>query len=127
MAYTLDRSKLTLYAYKKCSTCQKALKWLKEQGIAFEERDIYEYPPEMNYFYHWIEEEHVPVKKFLNISGQKYRDFKMKDRLPRMTEDEVVALMSSHGKLVKRPLLSDGKKVLVGFKEDEWRKALLGD
>ncbi len=123
----MDRSKLILYAYAKCSTCQKAVKWLKDHGLAFEERDIYEHPPETKYFYHWIEEENVPVKKFLNSSGQKYRDFKMKDRLPGMTVDEVVALLSSHGKLVKRPILSDGHKVLVGYQEAEWSKALLGE
>ncbi len=121
----MDPRKLTFYAYKKCSTCQKAMKWLKENDLTFEERDIYEFPPESKFFYHWVEEQKVPVKKFLNSSGQKYRDFQMKERLPRMTVDEVIALLASHGKLVKRPILTDGEHVLVGFREAEWNEALL--
>lgn len=126
MDHTLDQANLTLFAYKKCTTCQKAVKWLKEQGIAYEERDMYEHPPETKYFYHWIEEEQVPLKKFLNTSGQKYRELNMKERLPKMTVEEVVAMLSSHGKLVKRPILTDGEHVLVGFQEVMWKDALIG-
>ena len=121
----MERSQLKLYAYKNCSTCQTAKKWLKDHEIAFEEHDIYEYPPTTKQFYHWIDEHALPVKKFFNTSGEKYRELNMKDRVKYMTEDEQVALLASHGKLVKRPILTDGNLVLIGFDEVQWSKLLL--
>ena len=121
----MDHTKLKIYAYKNCSTCRKAVAWLKEHDIPFEEQDIYEYPPATASFFHWIDERNIPLKKFLNTSGEKYREFNIKERLPDLTEDEVVALLASHGKLVKRPLLTDGDEVLIGFKEAEWAEVLL--
>ncbi len=121
----MERSELKLYAYKNCSTCQKAKKWLIAHGIAFIEQDILEYPPASKYFYHWLDEQNIPLKKFYNTSGEKYRELNMKERVNSMTEEEQVALLVSHGKLVKRPILTDGNQVLIGFKEEEWASVLL--
>lgn len=98
--------------------------WLKSKGIAFEEKNIIDFPPTTSLFNEWIFEQGIPLKKFLNTTGDKYRELNMKERLGYMTEDEVVAMLASHGKLVKRPLLTDGSTVLVGFKEEEWAEAL---
>lgn len=115
---------LTLYCYNRCSTCSKAKKWLRDNQIEFKEEPIYDNPPTTGLFYHWLENKAVPIKKFFNSSGQKYRELNMKDRIKTMTEDEMVALLASHGNLVKRPILTDGDHVLVGFKEADWQAAL---
>lgn len=121
----MERSELTLYAYENCSTCRDAKRWLKAHGIAVVERDIYEFPPSTKYFYHWLDDQNIPLRKFFNSSGEKYRELNMKDRIKHLSEDEQVALLVSHGKLVKRPLLTDGDQVLIGFNEEEWTRVLL--
>lgn len=121
----MDNSKLRLYAYNKCSTCRNAAKWLRARDFAFEVQDIVEHPPDMNDLIHWVVAEGVPLKKFLNTSGQLYRELNLKEQLPRLTQDDILALLTSLGKLLKRPLLTDGKKVLVGFNEEEWAATLL--
>lgn len=121
----MDQSNLTLYAYDQCSTCSKAKKWLKENNIKFKEMPVYDEPPRMDLFYHWVEDLEIPLQKFYNSSGLKYKELNMKERVKTMTLDEQVALLASHGKLVKRPLLTDGDEVLIGFKEESWATALL--
>jgi arsenate reductase len=106
--------------YPKCSTCKKARKWLEENGIAFDERDIKEDNPTRKELVKWHKQSGLPLRKFFNTSGMLYRDLQLKDKLPNMTEDEMYDLLASDGMLVKRPLLIKDDAVLVGFKQGEW-------
>ena len=110
--------------YPKCTTCQKAKKWLEEQGLEFEVRHIVEDNPSAEELAKWIADSGLPMKKFFNTSGLKYKELQLKDRLPEMTDEEKIALLATDGMLVKRPLLIDGERVLVGFKESEWEALL---
>ncbi|MDO4692441.1 MAG: arsenate reductase family protein [Porphyromonadaceae bacterium] len=111
--------------YPACGTCQKAKKWLAEQGIEVEMRHIVQEQPTLDELIAWISLSNLPVKKFFNTSGVLYRELGLKDKLPTMTEAEQIILLSSDGKLVKRPLLISDAFVLVGFKPDDWAKALI--
>lgn len=106
--------------YPKCTTCQKAKKWLTEKGILFEERDIKTENPTKEELEAWYKKSGLPLKRFFNTSGILYKEMKLKDRLPEMTEDEQLTLLSTDGMLVKRPILISDEQVLVGFKEKEW-------
>ena len=106
--------------YPKCSTCKKARKWLDENGIAFDERDIKEDNPTRKELVKWHKQSGLPLRKFFNTSGMLYRELQLKDKLPNMTEDEMYDLLASDGMLVKRPLLIKDDAVLVGFKQGEW-------
>ena len=106
--------------YPKCSTCKKAKKHLEQLGVDFEERHIVEENPTAAELREWIEKSGYPIKKFFNTSGMKYRELGLKDRLAEMSDDEKIELLASDGMLVKRPLLIDEDRVLVGFKEKEW-------
>ena len=106
--------------YPKCSTCKKAKKHLEELGVSFEDRHIEEENPTKEELTEWISVSGYPVKKFFNTSGMKYRELGLKDRLPQMTDEEKIELLATDGMLVKRPLLIDGDRILVGFKEAEW-------
>ena len=106
--------------YPKCSTCKKARKHLEELGVSFEDRHIVEENPTKEELTEWISVSGYPVKKFFNTSGMKYRELGLKDRLPQMTDEEKIELLATDGMLVKRPLLIDGDRILVGFKEAEW-------
>lgn len=106
--------------YPKCSTCQKAKKWLVSHKIEFEDRHIVEDRPNAEELASWIKQSGYPIKKFFNTSGMKYRELELKDKLPAMTEEAQIDLLASDGMLVKRPLLIDTDLVLVGFKESEW-------
>lgn len=110
--------------YPKCSTCQKAKKWLEEQGIAFDERDIKLDNPTEDELRMWYGRSGLPLKRFFNTSGLQYKSLGLKDKLPGMTEDEQLALLATDGMLVKRPLLVDDGFVLTGFKQAEWEQAL---
>ena len=111
--------------YPKCSTCQKARKWLEEQGISFDERDIKLNNPTVEELRTWYARSGLPLKRFFNTSGQQYRALGLKDKLPAMTEEEQLALLATDGMLVKRPVLLAGEQVLVGFQEAQWAQALL--
>ena len=111
--------------YPKCSTCQKAKKWLEAQGVAFEARHIVEENPTAEELSKWIAASGQPVKKFFNTSGLKYKELGLKDKLPSMTDEEQIALIATEGMLVKRPLVIGNGVVLAGFKEDKWAEALL--
>ncbi|MEF2607900.1 MAG: arsenate reductase family protein [Schaedlerella sp.] len=106
--------------YPKCTTCQKVKKWLTEKGISFEERDIKTENPTKEELEAWYKKSGLPLKRFFNTSGILYKEMKLKDRLPEMTEDEQLTLLSTDGMLVKRPILISDEQVLVGFKEKEW-------
>lgn len=110
--------------YARCSTCQKALKWLEEKGIDYEGRPIKEENPDVDELRAWYEKSGLPLKRFFNTSGQLYKEMALKDKLPDMSEKEQLALLSTDGMLVKRPLLVCDKGVYPGFKESEWEKIL---
>ena len=110
--------------YPKCSTCMKAKKWLEEKEIEFEQRDIKEENPSAEELKAWHEKSGFPLKKFFNTSGMLYKEMQLKDRIPNMSEDEQIELLASDGMLVKRPILVQNEKVLVGFKEKEWQEIL---
>ena len=98
--------------------------WLEEKGLEFEVRHIVEENPSAEELAAWIADSGLPVKKFFNTSGLKYKELQLKDRLPEMTDEEKIALLATDGMLVKRPLLIDGSRILVGFKEAEWEDLL---
>lgn len=108
--------------YPKCTTCQKARKWLQEQGIAFEERDIKLDRPSEAELRAWHRISGLPLKRFFNTSGLQYKALGLKDKLPGMTEEEQYALLATDGMLVKRPLLVGEDFVLPGFKKAEWEE-----
>ena len=107
--------------YPKCSTCQKAKKWLEEHNINYIERNIAENNPSYEELKEWHARSGLPLKRFFNTSGLLYKEMKLKDKLPTMSEDEQLKLLATNGMLVKRPILIDEDTVLVGFKEAEWR------
>lgn len=106
--------------YPKCSTCQKAKKWLKENGAEFEERHILEQNPTEEELADWVKKSGFAAKKFFNTSGRKYKELQLKDKLPDMSEEEKIKLLSTDGMLVKRPLLITENQIFTGFKEKEW-------
>ncbi len=110
--------------YPKCSTCQKAQKWLEAKGIAFEERHIKENNPTAEELRKWQKKSGLPLKKFFNTSGLLYKDMKLSMKLPTMSEEEQLALLATDGMLVKRPILAGDDFVLVGFKEADWEATL---
>ena len=107
--------------YPKCSTCQKAKKWLDEQKINYTERHIVEDNPSYDELKEWYSKSGLALNKFFNTSGLLYKEMKLKDKLPTMSEDEKLKLLASNGMLVKRPLIVKGDTVLVGFKEEQWK------
>lgn len=117
---------LKVYAYSGCSTCKNAIKWLKEHGVAHEERAIRETPPTVAELKMMLSAYEGDVRRLFNVSGMDYRSLGLKDKLPGMSTEEALEMLAGNGNLVKRPFALDaGKKVcLVGFKEGEWEKAL---
>lgn len=111
--------------YPKCSTCQKAKKWLDTNGITYTDRHIVENNPTYEELKEWHERSGLPLKKFFNTSGMLYKEQQLKDKIPNMTEEEQLKLLATNGMLVKRPLIVDGDLVLTGFKEAEWAEKLL--
>lgn len=108
--------------YPKCTTCQKARKWLEARGQTFTVRHIKEECPTAEELKLWQERSGLPLKRFFNTSGQKYRELGLKDKLAGMNEEEQLALLASDGMLIKRPILVGDDYVLVGFRETEWSK-----
>ncbi|EGB90771.1 ArsC family protein [Clostridium sp. D5] len=108
--------------YPKCTTCQKARKWLEEQGISYEERNIKTENPRKEELKEWYQKSGLPLKRFFNTSGMLYKEMKLKDKLPDMSEEEQLELLATDGMLVKRPLIVAGDIVLTGFKVSEWEK-----
>ena len=116
---------MTVLCYKKCSTCQKALKWLDANGIKYEERPIKEENPSQEELREWYKKSGLPLKKFFNTSGNIYKEMSLKDKLPQMDEEQQLALLATDGMLVKRPLVIADGFVLTGFKEAEWKEKML--
>ena len=110
--------------YPKCTTCQKARKWLDEQKIAYDLRDIKAENPTYEELAAWHERSGLPLKKFFNTSGLLYKSMGLKDKLPQMSEDEMLKTLAADGMLVKRPLLIGDDVVLVGFRESEWAERM---
>ena len=110
--------------YPKCTTCQKAQKWLDDNKIEYEFRDIKLDKPTFDELIEWHKKSGLPLKKFFNTSGLLYKSLDLKNKLPTMSEDEMLKLLASDGMLVKRPLLIGDSFVLVGFKEAEWGAVL---
>ena len=108
--------------YPRCTTCQKARRWLEERGAAVEERDIKEERPTADELRAWHAKSGLPLKRFFNTSGLKYKELGLKDKLPTLSEAEQYDLLASDGMLVKRPLLVAADFILVGFKEKEWQE-----
>ena len=108
--------------YPKCTTCKKAKAWLEGNSVAFDDRHIVENNPTAEELKAWCEKSGLPLKKFFNTSGLLYKELKLKDKLPEMTEEEQIELLATNGMLVKRPLIIGEDFVLVGFKEAEWEK-----
>ena len=107
--------------YPKCSTCKKAKKWLEDNKIEFEDRHIIENTPTVGELKRWIKMSDKDIKKWFNTSGLKYKELNLKDKLPLMSDDEKIELLSTDGMLIKRPILVLENKVLIGFKEEEWK------
>ena len=115
---------MLVLVYRKCSTCQKALKWLEEHKVEFEERPIVEDNPSYEELKAWYEKSGLPLKKFFNTSGMLYKEMKLKDKLAEMSEEEQLRHLATNGMLVKRPLVIGEDYVLVGFKEKEWETVI---
>jgi arsenate reductase len=111
--------------YPKCTTCQKAKHFLEDHHLPFSQRDIKTDRPTLEELKAWQKKSGLPLRRFFNTSGLQYRALELKDRLPQMREDEQLALLASDGMLVKRPLLITDDTVLVGFREAQWKDALL--
>ena len=115
---------MLMICYPRCTTCKKAQKWLDDKGIAYTYRDIKEENPALSELTEWYERSGLDIKRFFNTSGQLYKSMALKDKLPSMSVEEKLSLLSTDGMLVKRPLLIGDDFVLVGFKEKEWEERL---
>lgn len=117
---------LLVLEYPKCSTCKKALSWLKEKNVPYTERHIVEQNPTKEELTEWYRKSGLPLKRFFNTSGNRYKELNLKDKLSEMSEEEQLQLLSTDGMLVKRPLVIGDSFVLTGFKEPEWQRLTEG-
>jgi len=113
---------IKFYGYKKCSTCRKAEKALEKLDIDYKFVDITEAPPGVSTLKKIFKQSGVDIKKLFNTSGVQYRELKIKDKLPGLKEDDILKMLAANGRLIKRPLVTDGSRVTIGFKEDEFRE-----
>ena len=111
--------------YERCTTCKKAEKWLQDHNLTYTVRPIKEQHPTADELRTWHAASGLPMTRFFNTSGQLYRSMNLKDKLPEMSEEDMLALLATDGMLVKRPILVNGDTVLVGFSEEKWQAALL--
>ncbi|MDQ6600236.1 arsenate reductase family protein [Bacillus salipaludis] len=116
---------LTFYWYPKCGTCRKAKKWLDDHHLSYKEIHIVENPPSKEELTGFYQKSGLELKKFFNTSGQKYRELGIKDKMKSASDEELIDLLASDGMLIKRPILTDGEKVTVGFKEEEYEQKWL--
>ena len=116
---------MLVLVYRKCSTCLKALKWLEDNSIIYEERPIVDRNPTYEELKEWYAKSGLPLKKFFNTSGLLYKELNLKDKLAEMSEEEQLQLLATNGMLVKRPLVIGEDYLLTGFKESEWAAKML--
>ena len=110
--------------YPKCTTCKKAQKWLDDNGLDYEIRNIKDNNPTLDELTEWYKKSGLPLRRFFNTSGVLYKEMNLKEKLSKMNENEQLQLLSTDGMLVKRPIIVSDDIVLIGFKEDEWKKLL---
>ena len=122
--YHTGRMSTLFIEYPKCTTCKKARKWLEDKGVPFESRHIAEQAPTAEELRGWWKSSGLPLRRFFNTCGMKYRELGLAAKLPTMSEDEMLQLLSSDGMLVKRPLLVTASAVIPGFKAEAWEDAL---
>jgi arsenate reductase len=115
--------KVTAYWYPKCSTCRDAVKWLESKGFAADKINLFEQPPSKEQLRTLLQQSGLGIKKLLNTSGEVYREMNLKEKLPRMSEDDILELLAMNGRLIKRPIVTDGTRVTIGFKEDAYAEA----
>ncbi len=111
---------MIVICHKTCTTCKKAKQWLADNGFSYEERDVKTENPTREELQVWYEKAGLPIKRWFNTSGNLYKEYNLKEKLPNMTVEEQLDLLATDGMLVKRPILLEGDTVLVGFKEKEW-------
>ncbi|MBI0577595.1 arsenate reductase family protein [Neobacillus cucumis] len=116
---------LTFYWYPKCGTCRKAKKWLDDHHLSYKEIHIVDNPPSKEELMGFYQKSGLELKKFFNTSGLKYRELGIKDKMKSASDEELIDLLASDGMLIKRPILTDGEKVTVGFKEEEYEQKWL--
>ena len=122
----MDEARVLFLEYPRCSTCRKAKRWLDGHGVAYEDRHIVEARPTADELRAWIATSGLPIRRFFNTSGMRYRELRMKDRFAQgIGDEECIELLASDGMLVKRPLVVGDGFVLVGFKEADWTERLL--
>ncbi|GGD49096.1 arsenate reductase family protein [Paenibacillus nasutitermitis] len=112
--------KLTIYEYPKCGTCRSAVKSLKSKGYMLESHDLFEQAPSVGILTGLISRSGLEIKKFFNTSGDVYRELNLKDKLSSLSDQQKIELLASNGRLIKRPVVTDGSKVTVGYKEEEY-------
>ena len=117
---------ITLYEYPKCTTCRKGRKFLEENDVSFQAHDMVKEPPSKEKLREIISKSDNDIDDFFNKRGKKFKELELTDRLPSMTDDEKIDMLSSDGMLIRRPLAYDGEQVLLGFREDVWLKAFAG-
>lgn len=115
---------MTIYTLRTCDSCRKATKWLKANNITFQEIAIREQPPTTAELKLALTVLNGDIRKLFNTSGQDYRSLNLKEKLPKLSDEEATALLASNGNLIKRPFLISGETTLVGFKEDQWKDTL---
>jgi arsenate reductase len=113
---------LTVYHYPQCGTCRNALKFLKQKGLEVQTIHLFEHPPEREQLKKLIAQSGLEIKKWFNTSGEVYKEQGLKDKLPQMTDDQKIDLLASNGRLIKRPVVTDGTKVTVGYKEEQYEQ-----
>ena len=116
-----NKMQMIFIEYPKCSTCIKAKKWLKENGVEFTERNIVTQTPTQQELKEWIAISKKDIKKWFNTSGLKYKELNLKEKLPNMSDEEKIQLLASDGMLIKRPLLITDREIYIGFKEEIWK------
>ncbi|WP_462420033.1 arsenate reductase family protein [Salinicoccus sp. Marseille-QA3877] len=116
---------ITFYEYSKCTTCRKGKRFLEENGVDFEAHDMVKEPPSKETLKQIIEKSNQDINKFFNSRGKKYKELDLKNKLPEMSDAEKIEILSSDGMLIKRPMVDAGERVLLGFKEAEYKEALL--
>lgn len=112
--------KLTAYIYPKCGTCREAVKSLEAKGHELEKINLFETPPTAAQLKEFLRRSGLPVKKLLNTSGEVYKEMNLKDKIPTMSEDDILELLASNGRLIKRPIVTDGERATIGYKEEQF-------